>query len=113
MLLQLLDRILDYLEGLGCKSHIINKDRQDETNITLDIDINSYIRRDLGEAHGFKNSAHLMIPVISTLFCGIECFLQQADEFFWILFSKAFRLLYINITVNLAIEISIRDVDRP
>ena len=82
-------------------------------NITLDIDINSCIRIDLGEAHGLKDSVHLAIPAISTLFCAIEHFLQQADEFFWIPFSKAFRLLHIDLAVDLAIEISIRDVDRP
>ena len=82
-------------------------------NITLDIDINSCIRIDLGEAHGLKDGTHLAIPVISTLFCAIECFLQQADKFFWISFSKVFRLLHIDFTVDLTIEISIRNVDRP
>ena len=54
VLLQLLDRILDCLKGLEGKCHVIDKDRQDETNITLDIDINSCIRIDLGEANGLK-----------------------------------------------------------
>ena len=76
-------------------------------NITLDIDINSCIRMDLGEAHRLKDSMHLVIPAISTLFGAIECFLQQADKFFWLSFSKAIRLLHIDLAVDLTIEISI------
>jgi hypothetical protein len=55
-----------------CECHVIDKDRQDDANITSDIDIDSSVRIRLFEAHELQSGAHLAIPVISTFLGATE-----------------------------------------
>jgi hypothetical protein len=82
-----------------------------QADIILNEDVDSSIRICLFEAHRLKSGAHLVIPVISALLGAIERLLQQADQLLWTPFNEALWLLHVDVTIHVAIQIGIRDVD--
>ena len=82
-------------------------------DITSNENIDCSIRIGLFEAQGLESGAYLVIPPVSALSGAIQCFLEQTDGLLVISLFKSLWLLHVDITVHFAIEICIRDINRP
>ena len=110
MLAQVVLDALDSGLGLPCNGDIVDKDRDDDAHSILQIDPDTVLADETGEAKLGEHLVELLMPATTGLLEAIER-LAKSPHPLRRLLLKALRLAHVHLLLQLTVEVGREDVN--